>query len=80
MYGLMKLIRKCGKMIEIVNRVLLNVYRNGVCGEQQESKEGGVGFMDGVGMGEGEGEQNVSNEIEYEEQLLGDRQEQIEQQ
>lgn len=30
-------------------------------------------FMDGTGVGEGEGEKNISDEIEYEEQLLGQK-------
>lgn len=75
------------KLSYIVLRVFRNLVAKGICsqqadgdGENNGNENGGnVGDMrfeddvDGTGMGEGEGKKDVSNEIENEEQLLGNK-------
>lgn len=67
------------KLDFILVRIFRNLYQHGFCrvDEKEGDEGGGDGKMqfqddvDGTGMGEGEGKKDVSNEIEDEEQLLG---------
>eukprot|EP01033_Poteriospumella_lacustris_P008968 gene8969-6442_t len=75
------------KLSYVVLRVFRNLVAKGICsqqadgdGENNGNENGGnVGDMrfeddvDGTGMGEGDGKKDVSNEIENEEQLLGNK-------
>ncbi len=67
-----------GKLLQVVGTIMINLYYRGFClsEEQEGAEEGGMQFMDGTGVGEGHGENNVSDQIEYEEQLLGEKGEQ----
>ncbi len=47
---------------------MINLYYKGFClTEEEKGEEGGMEFMDGTGVGEGQGQNNISKEIEYEE-------------
>lgn len=67
------------KLDFILIRIFRNLYHHGFCrvDEKEGDESGGDGKMqfqddvDGTGMGEGEGKKDVSNDIEDEEQLLG---------
>ena len=72
--------RSCGKLTYILLRVFRTLVAKGFCSDEIEEQEGngdGEGTRtfeddkDGTGMGEGEGKKDVTDEIEDEEQLLG---------
>eukprot|EP00898_Chlorokybus_atmophyticus_P007316 jgi/Chlat1/7586/Chrsp63S07074 len=67
------------KLGYIVSSVLVTLLREGFCTPKEEAdgKDGNGKFeqeAEGTGMGEGEGRKDVSDEIENEDQLLGDQQ------
>jgi midasin len=67
------------KFSYVSQRVFLYLIYQGFCGREEEDREDTKQQEeddkyldgDGCGMGDGQGEQNVSNEIEHEEQLEG---------
>lgn len=71
--------KSVAKLDFVLIRIFRNLFQHGFC--RTEDKDGGEGGgdgkmqfqddVDGTGMGEGEGKKDVSNEIEDEEQLLG---------
>ncbi|CAI2366578.1 unnamed protein product [Moneuplotes crassus] len=70
--------KSLAKLLYILLTLFLNLTYNGFCGDRDQEEEEGEGekgenfdVHDGTGMGEGKGMQNVSDEIEHEEQLEG---------
>lgn len=72
------------KLLYIILSLFIHLTYNGFCGEEdqehegddEDDKDGKFEFNDGTGMGEGKGMQNVSDQIEHEEQLEGLKDEQ----
>jgi hypothetical protein len=63
-----------GKLHYVALNVFVALFERGYCRPQpeQEAKEGeGTEEASGTGMGEGKGEKDVSDELQYEEQLMG---------
>ena len=69
--------RALSRLTLILSNVFLHLYQEGFCrpppaDEQAQSNESQDGkLIEGTGIGEGEGEKNVSKEIEFEEQVTG---------
>jgi len=65
------------KFSYVTQRIFLYLIYQGFCGkdekedDQEQQEEAGDEWMDGQGMGDGQGQNNVSKEIEHEEQLEG---------
>lgn len=77
------------KFSYLISVMLMNVFFKGFChpdkqgdganGEGEDENQGTTDYNTGTGVGEGKGMQNISKEIEYEEQLLGQKGEEEEQ-
>src|SRR5690606_27248486 len=63
------------KLTYVLCNTFITVFSKGFCMPEMESQESGEGDMEdnvkGTGIGEGEGNKDVSDEIEDEEQALG---------
>ncbi|CAD8092675.1 unnamed protein product [Paramecium sonneborni] len=72
------------KFLYFMTSILCNIIVQGFCQKEEDQDENGEenaeNFQAGTGIGEGKGEQNVTKEIEYEEQLLGEQKQQQQQQ
>ncbi|CAD8184490.1 unnamed protein product [Paramecium pentaurelia] len=72
------------KFLYFMTSILCNIIVKGFCQKDDDQDENGEdnpeNFQAGTGIGEGKGEQNVTKEIEYEEQLLGEQKQQQQQQ
>jgi hypothetical protein len=69
--------KACAKLSLVLLGVFNDVILNGFCRPNEKDAEEGdmIDGVEGMGMGEGEGQKNVSDEIEDEEQLVGADQE-----
>ena len=71
--------KSLSKLLYILCSLFIHLTYNGFCGEKDQEEEEAEGdnegsdfdMADGTGMGEGKGMQNVSDQIEHEEQLEG---------
>lgn len=65
--------RSLAKLAYVVSAVFAELLRNGFCRPQEPEEQAGEGAegAEGVGMAEGQGEKDVSKEIEFEEQVTG---------
>jgi hypothetical protein len=71
--GFSKAVAKLGYVLA---NLFAGVFREGFCGAKEEAgQEGATSFEDaaGTGMGAGEGQKDVSDQIENEDQLLGNK-------
>jgi len=76
-----KFLSSFSKLSSIISIILSNVFYKGFCHKKtdlepeknDENTEENTEFMEGTGIGEGEGKENVSKEIEFEEQVLGEK-------
>ena len=63
------------KLIYVVESVFITLSFHGYCeskeDEDNQEQEGEEEWKDGTGIGEGKGEEDVSKEIEHEEQVEG---------
>ncbi|EGR30434.1 type a von willebrand factor domain protein [Ichthyophthirius multifiliis] len=77
-----KSIKSQSKLLELTSVIFYNLFYKGFCqpknnnGDQEgetDDEEGKYEFKEGTGIGEGKGKENVTKEIEFEEQLLGNK-------
>ena len=77
-----KFLKSFGKLSSLISLILTNLFYKGFCHakpengpqDNQENDEN-TEFIEGTGIGEGQGQENISKEIEYEEQVLGTKNE-----
>jgi midasin len=73
-------VRQSFKFSLIVTGVFYNLSYKGFCQvEEQEEIEGETEYQHGTGVGEGQGMQDASKQIEFEEQVLGEQMENVDQ-
>ena len=77
-----KFLKSYGKLSSLISLILSNLFYKGFCHtssenepkERPENEEEGD-YVEGTGIGEGKGQENVSKEIEFEEQVMGTKNE-----
>lgn len=81
-----KSLKAQSKFMNLLSIILYNLVYKGFCQPKNQTEEeagsddedGKYEMRDGTGIGEGKGQENVSKDIEFEEQLLGNKNEEEE--
>ena len=77
-----KFLKSFSKLSYIISIILSNLFYKGFCharndkeNEKNAENDENTDFIEGTGIGEGQGQENISKEIEFEEQVLGHKNE-----